>query len=63
MNIIKAFLMFPLPFLSLCLPFAGAAVLLAMRLYHRLIYRKSGEVMSVARVPMKLSFLLLLLPE
>lgn len=61
MNIIDAFLLFPLPFLSLCLPFAGAAVLLAMRLYHRLIYRKSGEVMSVARVPMKLSFLLLLL--
>ena len=52
--------MFPLPFLSLCLPFAGAAVLLALRLYHRLVYRKSGEVMYVARVPMKLSFLMLL---
>jgi len=52
---------YPLPFLSLCLPFAGAVVLLAMRLYHRLVYRKSGEVKNIGRVPLKLSFLLLLL--
>ena len=53
--------MFPLPFISLYLPFAGAMVLLGLRLYHRVVRVRRGVVMNVSRRPLRIFFLLMLL--
>jgi len=51
----------PLPFLSLFLPFAGASVILCVRLYHRIVFMRSGRVLNINKRVLKVSFLLFLL--